>query len=125
MSAEAIASKNIDKNENQEEDKVYLFGVGSAFGDTIVHFTSIVELKDVTLEKKTKFLPMREAYSFQLKAYLEGRLGLTQQTCCIIFSKNKKKLSKKYYKLKKTYLEDSGSVLKIIGEDEFTFVKPQ
>ena len=58
---------------NKEHSKVYIFGVGSAFGDTIVHFTSIIELDNITLEKKTKFLPMRSIYSLQLKAYLEGR----------------------------------------------------
>lgn len=110
-----------DGAKDKKNDKVYLFGVGSAFGDTIVHFTSIIELDNVALEKKTKFLPMRSVYSLQLKAYLEGTLGLNQQTCCVIFSKSKKKISKKYYKLKKAYLEDSGSVLKIIGEDDFRF----
>ena len=64
---------------------------------------------------------MRAVYSLQLKAYLEGTLGLNQQTCCVIFSKSKKKISKKYYRLKKTYLEDSGSTLKIIGEEDFRF----
>ena len=110
---------------NKEHNKVYIFGVGSAFGDTIVHFTSIIELDNITLEKKTKFLPMRSIYSLQLKAYLEGTLGLNQQTCCVIFSTNKKKISKKYYKLKKEYLENSGSTLKIIGEDDFKFVQTQ
>jgi hypothetical protein len=61
----------------------------------------------------------------QLKAYLEGTLGLNQQTCCVIFSTSKKKISKKYYKLKKEYLENSGSTLKIIGEDDFKFVQTQ
>lgn len=110
---------------NKEHSKVYIFGVGSAFGDTIVHFTSIIELDNITLEKKTKFLPMRSIYSLQLKAYLEGVLGLNQQTCCVIFSTSKKKISKKYYKLKKEYLENSGSTLKIIGEDDFKFVQTQ
>ena len=31
----------------------------------------IIELDNITLEKKTKFLPMRSIYSLQLKAYLE------------------------------------------------------
>ena len=115
------AEKSSNDTKNKEYDKVYLFGVGSAFGDTIVHFTSIIELDNIALEKKTKFLPMRAVYSLQLKAYLEGTLGLNQQTCCVIFSKSKKKISKKYYRLKKTYLEDSGSTLKIIGEEDFRF----
>ena len=118
----AIASeKDNVKEKNKECESVYLFGIGSTFGDSIVHFTSIIELQDVPLEKKTKFLPLRSIYSLQLKTYLEGTLGLNKQTCCVIFSTNKKKLSKKYYKLKKAYLKNSENVLKIIGENEFAF----
>lgn len=118
----AIASEKGEvKEEKKESENIYLFGVGSAFGDSIVHFTSIIELQDVQLEKRTKFLPLRSIYSLQLKTYLEGTLGLNKQTCCVIFSKSKKKLSKKYYKLKKLYLKNSENVLKIIGENEFAF----
>lgn len=121
-----IASNNIGKNpDSKKTDTVYIFGVGAAFGDTIVHFTSIIELDCIELDKKTKFLPLRSIYSLQLKAYLEGTLGLRQQTCCVIFSNSKKKISKKYYKLKKAYLENSESTLKIIGENDFTFTKTQ
>ncbi len=117
-------NKNDAKKASKSTDKIYLFGIGSAFGDSIVHFTSIIELEDISLEKKTKFLPYRITYSIQLKAYLEGTLGYSKQTCSIFFSKNKKKLSKKYYKLKKAYLEESGSSLNIIGSDKFTFTVP-
>jgi len=112
-----------DGDKGAETEKIYMFGVGTAFGDTLVHFTSITEMEGIELTKKSKFLPLRSAYSLQLKAYLEGTLGLSQQTCCVIFSKSKKKLSKKYYKLKKAYLEESESTLKIIGEEDFKFKK--
>lgn len=111
--------------EKSSQDKVYIFGVGSAFGDTIVHFTSIIEMDGIELEKKTNFLPFRSVYSLQLKAYLEGTLGYSKQTCSVIFSKSKKSISKKYYKLKKEYLEESGSEIRVIGENEFKFSKPQ
>jgi hypothetical protein len=117
----AFASTPKDHETEKKADKVYIFGVGSAFGDTIIHFTSIIEMENITLEKKTGFLPYRSVYSMQLKAYLEGTLGLHQQTCCVMFSTSKKKISKKYYKLKKAYLKNSENVLKIIGENEFAF----
>ena len=82
-----------DGDKGAETEKIYMFGVGTAFGDTLVHFTSITEMEGIELTKKSKFLPLRSAYSLQLKAYLEGTLGLSQQTCCVIFSKSKKKSS--------------------------------
>ncbi len=126
LSASAFAENadNRDKADKKTE-KVYIFGIGSAFGDSIVHFTSIIELDGLELEKKTKFLPYRSVFSMQLKAYLEGRLGYMQQTCSIFFSDSKKKISKKYYKLKKAYLDESGSSLKIISPEQFTFTVPK
>ncbi len=126
LSASAFAENadNKDKADKKKTEKVYLFGIGSAFGDSIVHFTSIIELDGLALEKKTKFLPYRSVFSMQMKAYLEGQLGYMQQTCSIFFSDSKKKISKKYYKLKKVYLDESGSSLNIIGADQFTFTVP-
>ncbi len=117
-------SEDSKEAKGKKTDKVYVFGVGSAFGDSIVHFTSIVELEGIKLEKKTKFLPFRSVFSMQLKAYLEGTLGYMRQTCSIFFSDSKKKISKKYYKLKKVYLDESGSSLNIISNDQFTFTVP-
>ncbi len=121
----ANAETKSDSKEKKNEDKVYVFGVGSAFGDSIVHFTSIIELKDIKLQKKTKFLPFRQVFSLQMKTYLEGTLGYMKQTCCVFYSDSKKKISKKYYKLKKAYLEESGSKVEVIGEELFVFQVPR
>ncbi len=123
-SAFAENADNTPKSDSKKTEKVYLFGIGAAFGDSIVHFTSIIELDGIELEKKTGFLPYRSVFSMQLKAYLEGQLGYMQQTCSIFFSDSKKKISKKYYKLKKVYLDESGSSLRIIGQDQFKFTVP-
>lgn len=116
------ASEKQEKNDKTET--IYIFGIGSAFGDTIVSITPIIELKGIKLEKKTEFLPFRSVFSLQLKTYLEGTLGYTQQTCSVVFSDKKKKLQKKYAKVKKAYLEDSGNTINIIDSEKFTFKVP-
>ena len=117
------ASEKQEKNDKTET--IYIFGIGSAFGDTIVSITPIIELKGIKLEKKTGFLPFRSVFSLQLKTYLEGTLGYTQQTCSVVFSDKKKKLQKKYTKVKKAYLEDSGNTINIIDGEKFTFKVPE
>lgn len=114
--------KNVGKETN---NKVYIFGVGTSFTDSIVHMSEIVELDNFPLEKSTKFLPYRSEFSIQLKQYLEGQLGLMNQTCCVFFSEEKKKISKKYYKTKKHYLDKMDVKLIIISNDEFKFNKPE
>ena len=106
------ASEKQEKNDKTET--IYIFGIGSAFGDTIVSITPIIELKGIKLEKKTGFLPFRSVFSLQLKTYLEG----------VVFSDKKKKLQKKYAKVKKAYLEDSGNTINIIDSEKFTFKVP-
>lgn len=117
---------NKEKNAGKEtNNKVYIFGVGTSFTDSIVHMSEIVELDNFPLEKSTKFLPYRSEFSIQLKQYLEGQLGLMNQTCCVFFSEEKKKISKKYYKTKKHYLDKMDVKLIIISNDEFKFNKPE
>lgn len=117
---------NKDKEEKKEEanGKVYIFGVGTSFADSTIYISEVVELKDFALEKKTKFLPYRSEFSIQMKQYLEGHLGLMSQTCCVFFSDNKQKISKKYYKVKKRYLDDMDVRLTVIDSHDFKFEKP-
>ena len=77
------------------QEGVYMFGVGAAFGDSIVYFTDIqfVEGKDMV---KNGFLTNRNMYSYQLENYLEEAKNLPHRTCTVFFSKKKSKIEKKY-----------------------------
>ena len=102
--------------------KVYLFGVSQQLTDSVVYITYINEVDSLDLMKKTKFLPFRSEFSLQLKEYMEGTLKKDHQTTCVYFSVNRKKLSKKYYKIKKRYLDNSYT--KIMPLDVFQFRHP-
>lgn len=102
--------------------KVYLFGVSQQLTDSVVYITYINEVDSLDLMKKTKFLPFRSEFSLQLKEYMEGTLKKDHQTTCVYFSANRKKLSKKYYKIKKRYLDNSYT--KIMPLEKFQFRHP-
>ncbi len=134
----AAAAKQIAKNEAKEakrkayvqahqptdKNRVFLFGVGTDLNDSTLYVTEICELRAIRLEKKTKFLPYRAEFSLQLKEYLEGSLGLNNQTTCIFFGDKRRKVSRHYYKLKKRYLDAGDKKMVIIESGQFNFQKP-
>lgn len=102
--------------------KVYLFGVSQQLTDSVVYLTFINEVDSFDLAKKTKFLPFRSEFSLQLKEYMEGTLHKDHQTTVVFYSASRKKLSKKYYKIKKRYLDNPYT--KIVPIDGFRFRHP-
>lgn len=103
---------------------VYAFGVSASFTDTIVFYTEVQIIDSVALDKNG-FLPERESYSYQLKNYLEANKNLSNRTCMIYFSDNKKKLDKEYSKLVAKYKKQKNMSLNLIKKDEFLFTKPE
>lgn len=102
--------------------KVYLFGVSQELTDSVVYVTFINEVDSFDLAKKTKFLPFRSEFSLQLKEYMEGTLKKDHQTTVVFYSNSRKKLSKKYYKIKKRYLDNPYT--KIVPIESFQFRHP-
>ena len=102
--------------------KVYLFGVSQELTDSVVYVTFINEVDSFDLAKKTKFLPFRSEFSLQLKEYMEGTLKKDHQTTVVYYSNSRKKLSKKYYKIKKRYLDNPYT--KIVPIEGFQFRHP-
>ena len=106
------------------KDVVYIFGVGTNFNDSTVYLTRIAQLDSIRIDKKTGFLPNRVEFSIQLKQYLEGTLGLINETTCIFFSDERKKIAKYFYKLKKRYLDEGYRNMIVVDPTDFSFVIP-
>ena len=104
--------------------KVYIFGVCQQLTDSVVYITNINEVDSIDLEKKTKFLPFRSEFSLQLKEYMEGRLEKKHQTSCVFYSASRKKLSKKFYKIKKRFLDNTYTRVVMLDSDRFKFRHP-
>lgn len=115
-----------DKPENDKEKSktttIYMFGVGAAFGDSVVYITDVNRVDSVVYEKKTGYLKDRADYSMQLKEYLEKKLGLERRTCAVFYSDSKAKADKKYQKLYKTYNNGGTSSVIKLGTDAFRYV---
>lgn len=124
LMALASVAKSKPQSNGKGRGKVYLFGVCQQLTDSMVYITSIQEIDSIDLERNTKFLPFRSEFSLQLKEYMEGTLQRRYQTACVFYSAKRKKVSKKFYKIKKRYLDNSYIRVIMLDEARFRFKHP-
>ena len=91
------------------------------FNDSVIYMTDVQYFDSVKINKDGS-LQNYANYSQQMKIFLEGTLGEYNQTCAVIYSDNKKKLEKRYVKMRKRYQADKEKVLMKLGT-AFTFLK--
>lgn len=104
----------------QKQRSVYLFGVANQLNDTVVYMTEVQEIPDAQLQKRTGFLLGRAGYSAQLKENL-AQQGQAHEVCVVYFSKNRKKIDKKYKKMKSEYERDESTELRHLTSQQFHF----
>jgi len=110
--------KNVQKE--NKRGTIYMFGFASSFNDSTVFFTDIQQLDSVQFERKTNFLLDRDNYSYQLRDYLASA-GEEHRTCVVSYATDRKKVEKKFLKMRKRYLSKKGYLLKYLKAEEFAF----
>lgn len=108
-----------------QSDVMYLFAVGINFNDSTVYLSDIIPVNYLRLEQKTGFLPYRTDFSLQFREYLEGKLGLVNETTSVFFHKKRKKIEKYYSKLKKRYLDEGVKDMIVVDPQKFSFKLPE
>ena len=105
--------------------KMYIFGMAASFNDTIVHFTNVQELDSAWIDNKNNFLLTRELYSYQLRDFLANSKQMPRRTCIVVANKNRKKLEKKFLKMKKIYTKSKDNKqhydVRFLDDKEFRF----
>ena len=104
--------------------KMYMFGIAASFNDSIVYFTNIQEIDSVWFSQKKSLLAGRSSYSMQLRNYCTDKLNEAHRTCIVIGDKKRKKVEKKYEKMKKMYTQNKKTTydVRFIPEEDFKFV---
>ena len=119
----SFAAPKKDKKEKEPEVvRVYMYGVSIDFNDSLVYMTDVQYLDSMVINKDGSIQNYAN-YSIQMKVYLEGVLGKSNQTCAVIYSDNKKKLEKRFVKMRKRYQADKNRLLLQVGADAFRFRK--
>jgi hypothetical protein len=103
--------------------KAYLFGFVANFTDSVVYFTDIQEIDNVTILRKSKFLKDRDSYSDQLRYYFTNKLNMPNRTCIVSFGLTRKEAEKKYVKMRKLYTEKNAGRydVRYLSENDFKF----
>lgn len=98
---------------------MYVYGVAFSPVDSVVYMTDEQELKDAQIHLHTKFIVARNELSNQLRnqMLLEGEKNFS---CCVVYSKDLKKLDKKYLK-QAAYYKKRGYTVNHISQDRFLF----
>ena len=73
----------------KDKDVVYLFGTSYSYNDSIVYFTEIQPLEGIKLQKRSRILPDRQHYAYELKDYMNFKEGKPGRISVIYFSKKR------------------------------------
>ena len=101
----------------------YMFGFVASFNDSTVYFTNIQKIDRVWVSKKKKMLAGRSQYAYQLRNFFAQERNKPNRTCVVIADVNRKKLEKKYIKMKNKYLVKSKKPYDVrnVAETDFKF----
>ena len=103
--------------------QAYMFGFVASFNDSTVYFTNIQQVDNAWVTKKKQFLAGRNQYSIQLREFFANQRNMPNRTCVVIANVDRKKLEKKYIKMKNKYLVKSKKPYDVrnIFESDFKF----
>lgn len=104
---------------SSKKDNIYAFAYGTSFNDSTIYLSAVSHLSIASIDKKSHLLNDRSGYSAQFKAYLD-KLYAKDHTCTIFFSTNRKKLEKKYEKLRRFCRKDKEVKVVEISSGDFT-----
>ena len=118
LSAVIFCTTAFTASAGSKKDKIYAFAYGTCFNDSTIYLSSVNHLSIASIDKKSNLLNDRSGYSDQFKAYLDKQYK-KDHTCTIFFSTSRKKLEKKYVKLRRKYRKDKESKLVEVPVSEF------
>ncbi|MBR5656457.1 MAG: hypothetical protein IKW98_07230 [Prevotella sp.] len=98
----------------------YIFGFAASFNDSTVYFTEIQRIDSTWTDARKDFLYRRNDYSSQLREHLKQD-GFVNPTCVTIFSGDRKKVEKKYLKLRKKYTQKGNFDVKYVTLNTFSY----
>ncbi|MBE6269628.1 MAG: hypothetical protein E7101_01585 [Prevotella ruminicola] len=109
--------------QNVKVPHAYMFGFVASFNDSTVYFTNIQQVDSVWVTKKKKMLAGRNNYSYQLREFFAQKRNMPNRTCVVVANTDRKKVEKKYIKMKNKYLVKSKKPYDVrnIADSDFKF----
>ena len=118
----AFGSSNVSA-QNVKVPQAYMFGFVASFNDSTVYFTNIQKVDSVWVTKKKQMLAGRSQYAYQLREFFTQKRDMPNRTCVVMANVDRKKLEKKYIKMKNKYLVKSKKPYDVrnVADTDFKF----
>ena len=118
----ALGTSNV-KAQDVRVPKAYMFGFVANFNDSTVYFTNIQTVDSVWVTKKKQMLSGRSQYAYQLRDFFTQQRNMPNRTCVVMANVDRKKLEKKYIKMKNKYLVKSKKPYDVrnVADTDFKF----
>ena len=118
----AFGSNNVSA-QDVKVPHAYMFGFVASFNDSTVYFTNIQKVDSVWVTKKKEMLSGRSQYAYQLREFFSQKRKMPNRTCVVMANVDRKKLEKKYIKMKNKYLIKSKKPYDVrnISDTDFKF----
>ena len=100
--------------------QIYVFGFSASFNDSTIYITDIQTIDSAVIDSKTKFLANRADYAYQMNSYFDNK-GQKHRTCVLFYDLSRKKLLKKFDRIKKKSSDDKMLSVVNINSSDFTF----
>ncbi len=104
-----------------EMRRIYIFGFGASFTDSIACQTDIQVLDSAWIDPSHKFLIDRSLYSLQLQNHMENVEKCKNSVCTVFFDQNQRRLQRTWNKIKKRYSKADALRFSVVPEDRFHF----
>ena len=116
-----LASNGRVSANNKCEPEMYMFGFAFSFNDSTMYITTVQKVNDVWVTPRNGQIIERETYAHQLETYFEND-GVMNMTCGLSFNTNKKKVLKRYAKIKERYTKKLKNMhIVYLSDADFSF----
>lgn len=104
----------------QAQKRVYAFAYATCLKDSVVYVSTIQQIPDAQIGRDG-FLNHRADFGAQFGAYVQQYFDHPSVTSVVVFHKQRKKLEKRYLKMRKLAQQEQGKRIVEINYSDFKF----
>ncbi|MBR4296955.1 MAG: hypothetical protein IKT82_02050 [Bacteroidaceae bacterium] len=104
----------------QAQKAVYGFAYSTCLKDSVVYLSAIQQIPEAQIGKQG-FLNYRADFGTQFSRYIQQYYDQPNATTVVFFHKNRKKLEKRFLKVRKTTKQEQGKRIVEVNYSDFKF----
>ena len=105
----------------QAQKNVYGFAYATSLKDSVIYLSAVQQIPEAQIGKQG-FLNYRADFSAQFSSYIQQYYDQPNVTTVVFFHKSRKKIEKRYLKVRKTAKQEQGKRIVELNYSDFKFV---